>query len=311
MNKLSRFGFAVVVAIAAAPLAAQYEEREIGGVGITVFSDENFRGENATFRQDVPDLRQFNFSDRITSLRVAPASTGRAAMLVNYQGRCQVFSGEERISAASAGRQDLLAAAPARRRRRRRRLSGPTSAEHPGRHRSLRRPLLPRQLAADAGADRKSPLSDLPRPRGERARPFGTVGALRRAEVPAVPDRGPRRRQSLEPRPEQEALLDPAGGSVPGPGGGGSYPPPYPEGARLVLFENPGYRGRSVSFDAATAIVSGSGNRARSAQVLGGTWQLCDGPRFTGRCQQISSSVPDLDQRGLAGVMSARPVRGY
>ena len=101
-------------------------------------------------------------------------------------------------------------------------------------------------------------------------------------------------------------------GVLPGPGGGGSYPPPYPEGPRLVLFESPGYRGRSVTFDAATAIVSGSGNRARSVQVLGGTWQLCDGPRFTGKCRQVNSSVPNFDSWGFNGpIMSARPVRGY
>ena len=32
------------------------QERQMGGVGITVFNDRNFGGKSATFRQDVPDL---------------------------------------------------------------------------------------------------------------------------------------------------------------------------------------------------------------------------------------------------------------
>ena len=72
------------------------KEKQIGGVGVTVFRDENFRGENATFRQDVPDLKRYGFNDRITSLRVAPGEYWEACESPNYQGRCQVFSGDER-----------------------------------------------------------------------------------------------------------------------------------------------------------------------------------------------------------------------
>ena len=92
---------------------------------------------------------------------------------------------------------------------------------------------------------------------------------------------------------------------------GGGYPVPLPGPAGVVLFETPGYRGRSVTVDASTAILTGLG-RARSVQVLDGTWQLCDGPRFTGRCMQVNSSVPNLDSWGFDGpIQSARPVRGY
>lgn len=95
-RSLSWFGLTVAFALAAATVLAQYQERTIGGVGITVFRDENFRGENTTFRQDVPDLRRYSFSDRITSLRVAPGEYWEACERANYQGRCQVFSGDER-----------------------------------------------------------------------------------------------------------------------------------------------------------------------------------------------------------------------
>ena len=89
-------GWAAIVFItsfnATAP-SAQF--RQVGGVGITVFEDTNFRGGSATFREDVPDLRRFNLNDRITSLRVAPGEIWEACIDIDYGGRCQVFSGAE------------------------------------------------------------------------------------------------------------------------------------------------------------------------------------------------------------------------
>ena len=48
------------------------QERQMGGVGITVFSDKNFRGRSATYRQDVPDLEPLGLNDKVSSLRVGP-----------------------------------------------------------------------------------------------------------------------------------------------------------------------------------------------------------------------------------------------
>lgn len=73
--------------------SAQY--RQVGGVGITVFEDPNYRGGSATFRDDVPDLRRFNLNDRISSLRIAAGELWEACVDIDYNGRCQVFSGSE------------------------------------------------------------------------------------------------------------------------------------------------------------------------------------------------------------------------
>ena len=73
--------------------SAQY--RQIGGVGITVFEDPNYRGGSATFRDDVPDLRRFNLNDRISSLRIAAGELWEACIDIDYNGRCQVLSGSE------------------------------------------------------------------------------------------------------------------------------------------------------------------------------------------------------------------------
>jgi hypothetical protein len=306
-RSISRFGLAVILAVAAAPLLAQYRERAIGGVGITVYRDENFRGENATFRQDVSDLRGYRFSDRITSLRVAPGEYWEACERANYQGRCQVFSGEER-DLRRIGWTDRISSL--------RRVRGGGGGGNPG-------PFPP-------DTRRGIVLYDDPYFRGNSLPIRDASDNLRfqsfhdRAESVRV--LSGRWELCAEPRFRRCQIVDrdvptlsslglnkklssvrPVGG-----GGGGGYPPPYPETERLVLFEGPGYRGESVTVESATAILSGFGARARSVQVLGGAWLVCEGPRFTGRCQEVSSNIPDLDRWGQMGrILSARPVRGY
>ena len=81
-RSVHRIGLVVALTASAAVFLASElagQDRRLGGVGITVFRDENFRGENATFRSDVPDLRRYGFNDRITSLASRPGSTGRRA----------------------------------------------------------------------------------------------------------------------------------------------------------------------------------------------------------------------------------------
>jgi hypothetical protein len=72
----------------------QAQARQIGGVGIAVFEDSNFRGRNATFRSDTPNIGRA-MNDRISSLRVARGELWEACEHENYRGRCQVFSGSE------------------------------------------------------------------------------------------------------------------------------------------------------------------------------------------------------------------------
>ncbi len=294
-------------------LAAQ--DRRIGGVGITVFRDENFRGENATFRQDVADLRRFGFGDRITSLQVAPGEYWEACESPNYRGRCQVFSGQER-DLRRIGWTDRISSL-----RRVRGGGGGGGGGYPG----------PRPPNTRGGIV----LYDDPYFRGRSLPMRGPTENLRfqsfhdraesvrvlsgRWELCAEPkfrrcqivDRDVVNLSSLGLNKKLSSLR-PAGFVPGGPGGGGgTYPVPIPDRGRLVLFERPAYRGQSITLDSASAILSGL-PRARSAQVVNGTWQLCDGPRFSGNCMQVNSSVPNFDSFGLNGpIMSARPVRGY
>jgi hypothetical protein len=310
-NGLSRrIGFAAAAALSFAvtvtSIAQPSRGRQIGGIGITVFRDENFRGQSATFRQDIPDLRQYGLNDRISSLTVAPGEFWEACESANYQGRCVVFSNEER-DLRNSGWTDKIS--------------------------SLRR-----VRGGGGGGGFPPPLGkygivlyDEPLFRGRSLSVKDSVDNLRsvnfhdRAESVRVVSgtwelcSEPRFRKCQTVRDDVPHLsavglnkklssVRPAAYD----GGGGNYPPTYPEEARLVLFEDVGYRGRSITLDRSSSDLAGFGGRARSVQVISGRWLVCDRTRFAGRCQQISESVPDLDRWGLTGgILSARPADRY
>ena len=94
-------------------------------------------------------------------------------------------------------------------------------------------------------------------------------------------------------------------------GGGGGVPPgPTPSGS-LVLFNSPNYRGQSATYNQATSNLRSANNRAQSATVSGGEWELCQGVNFTGRCIRLSRSSPNLANFGMRNrVSSVRPI-GY
>src|SRR5262245_23509832 len=83
------------VAVIMTTVVGMAQQRQMGGVGITVFVDRNFRGRSATFRDDVPDLRPLRFNDNISSIRVGPGELWEVCEHSNYQGRCVVVSREE------------------------------------------------------------------------------------------------------------------------------------------------------------------------------------------------------------------------
>ena len=84
-----------ITIIAAGSVKGQPQDRQMGGIGITVFDDIGYRGPNATFRNDQPDLGPAGFSNRISSLQVAPGEIWEVCQGVNYGPPCQVFSGNE------------------------------------------------------------------------------------------------------------------------------------------------------------------------------------------------------------------------
>lgn len=79
--------------------------------------------------------------------------------------------------------------------------------------------------------------------------------------------------------------------------------------SRLVLFERANFRGESRDVLNNSANLGSTGDRVRSVQVYGGTWELCEGASRNARCITVSQNVPDLRNLGFRnGVASAREV---
>jgi hypothetical protein len=78
---------------------------------------------------------------------------------------------------------------------------------------------------------------------------------------------------------------------------------------RLVLYDQPDYRGRSIEVDGVAGTLAGFSNRAGSLRVYGsGEWEVCEFPNFRGRCIFVSRDIPDLRRQGLSDELSsARP----
>ena len=84
---------AAIAAFAASFLAGQ--DRDMGRVGITVFENPNYGGRNATFRDEVPNLSDYNLNDRVSSFRIARGESWEVCEHKDFGGRCTVFSGDE------------------------------------------------------------------------------------------------------------------------------------------------------------------------------------------------------------------------
>jgi hypothetical protein len=81
--------------------------------------------------------------------------------------------------------------------------------------------------------------------------------------------------------------------------------------ARLVLYDRPNYRGDGRDVLNGSSNLGSIGDRARSVEVYGGTWELCEGAFRNARCVTVSESVPDLRRIGLRnGVSSVREAAG-
>lgn len=307
------FPAAVALLLAAPSLGQRFPERQLGSVGITVFRDENFRGQSATFRQDIPDLRQFGLNDRISSLTVAPGEFWEACESPNYQGRCVVFSNEER-NLGNSGWTDKISSL-------RRVRGGGGGGGYPPPLGKYGIVLYDEPLFRGRSVSVKDSVDNLRsvnfHDRAESVRVVSGTWELCseprfrkcqtvRDDVPHLSVVGLNKKLSSV-RP---AAYDGGGGNYPPTYP--NYPPTYPEEARLVLFEDVGYRGRSITLDRASSDLAGFGGRARSVQVISGRWLVCDRTRYAGRCQQISESIPDLDRWGLTGgILSARPEDRY
>jgi hypothetical protein len=95
-------------------------------------------------------------------------------------------------------------------------------------------------------------------------------------------------------------------------GGGGGTPVPGPGGGSIVLYESPGMTGRSITLNQPLPNFSGIGfnDRAASAVVNSGTWQLCADADYSSSCE-VFRPGQYADLGSVTGrVSSARPMGG-
>jgi len=264
------------------PSASFSQTRQIGGVGLTVFADPNFRGRSATLRDDTPDFRTIGMNDVVSSLQVSAGEQWEVCEHINYEGRCAVFSGSE-SDLRRNGWNDIISSA--------RRVRGGRGAAGPGGLELFSR--------TGFGGDRRAftgPESDL------RRIGFNNVAQslrIRRGEQWEVcSDVNFRNCQVVN---TNWSDLNGLGMSRrirsvrPWNQGGIAVPRGF-----IVLFDNTGFRGRSFRVDANSPQLQGFVNRARSVQVRGGTWELCDQANFAGRCVPVTADLTDLSSIGLS-----------
>lgn len=79
----------------------------------------------------------------------------------------------------------------------------------------------------------------------------------------------------------------------------------------LTLYDQPDYRGGSVTFYGDNANIGSTGfaNRARSAQIRG-TWRLCEGGGYRNRCEVLNFNIRDLDAYGFSGRVGSAQLLG-
>ena len=264
----------------------------MGGVGITVFTDRNFNGRSATYREDIPDLEPLGLNDRISSLRVARGERWEICEHSNYQGRCVVVSGNEPDLRRNSWN-DLISSL--------RRVDGgsPLPPGPPSGN--------PYIVLFDRPNYRGTPNTyDGPNPSIPNSGQSVTIGRgvwmLCEGQNysgrcitldQSVPD------LSVHNMRNRVFSVRPVGS------GGGSEPPPPSSDWYVVIFDRTNYRGTSSNYNGPETDIF---KPARSITIGRGTWQLCQGRNFSGRCVTLNRSVPDLRSYNIRQVGSLRPI---
>jgi hypothetical protein len=287
----------VCITIGVCSDVASAQERQIGGVGLTVFADRNFRGRSATLRDDTRDLRSIGLNDAVRSLRVGPGEQWEICEHADYQGRCVVVSGSE-ADLRQTGWDRTMSSA--------RRLRGGIGIRPPIQPVPGGLELFERTGFGGPRREFTAGEANLRRVGFDNVAQSLRIGAGETWEVCADSnfrncrmvnsDWNDLRGLGMSRRITSVRPWQHGGGS-----GGGQM--------SVVLYDDRGYRGRLHRVDRESPLLLTFANRAESVRVTGGSWELCDGAGFSGRCTVVSGDVSDLASVGLRNrVASVRPV---
>jgi hypothetical protein len=297
MSVKTQFLFLVFAAMSVTFSSAQ--ERDTPESGITVYAENNFKGQSATYHKATPDLRSSDLNDKISSLKVAPNEKWEVCEYPNYHGRCIVVSGKE-------SELEIM------------RWSDLISSLRPIRNGALYPYKLPSK------SDWYIVLHDEPMFGGSSIQYDGAAANLdslnKHVQSVTIGDGLWELCEGLN-FTGQCITLDQ---SVPDLHLFGMHNritsvrpistlPPEPavkHDWRIVLYDKIMYRGNTKDFDEAAWNLYGFNGRAQSVVIEKGVWELCEGKQYTGRCITLDKNVPDLrNYEMLNQISSVRPIR--
>ena len=271
---------------------AQPQVERIGGSGITVFVDRDFRGAAATYRGDMPNLARTEFNDRVSSIRVGAGEEWEVCEHENYRGRCVVITGEESDLRRNEW-DDMISSV------RRVRSGYPDPDPNPGRQPYI---ILHTDTNYRGNQTRYTDRTNNLFAMNNRAESI-TVGRGEWQVCEGIGFGGRcvtlnRSIANLSSLGMSDRIrsVRPLGDNVPDPG----------SGAYIVLFDQVNFRGTPTNYNSVQTSIF---KRARSITLGSGTWQICEGQNFTGRCETISRSVSNLTPYSIGNtIRSVRPI---
>ncbi|MBX3290336.1 MAG: peptidase inhibitor family I36 protein [Acidobacteria bacterium] len=262
------------------------QERAMGGEGITVFEDRDFRGKSATYTRDVANLADSGLNDRISSLKVGPGELWEICEHANYQGRCVVVSGEERDLRQNSWN-DMISSM------RRRSGGGGTPVNNP-------------YIVLYSQPNYRGTPTNIngPSPSLNRTAQSVTVGrgvwelcdGVNYTGRCVRVDKSMANLAGLNMR-RRVASARPVGSTT----------PERPDDGYIVVFSQTNYRGTSTNYSSTQRNI----RRTVGSITIGrGVWEVCTGANFGGRCEILNQSVSNFSSLGIGRqIRSIRPAR--
>jgi hypothetical protein len=294
----------VLLVLSLVAVSASAQSQRDGRRSVTVFVDPDFRGTSETFSGDIADLREFGLNDEISSIDIRPGEAWEVCRDINFQNQCQVLT--RSVSDLGAlGWEDGISSLR-RVRGQDRSVRGTSGIDgvrvfiEPN-YRGTSETLFDDTTdLRDLGLNDQ--ISSIEIPAGEVWEVCQDINFANRCEVlsRSVSNLGA---VGWNDRISSMRRVEGSGLSPRGTSGSFDAEP------RLILYARPGYRGAARVMQDEMRDIGAFGNRAASAEVQGGTWELCDRAGWRGNCVTVDQDVPDLSRLGLTGpIVSARPI---
>lgn len=289
---MAAFAFAAIALIGMNSASAQDYGYGYGNSGITIYEDINFGGRSQNFRNDVPDLVPLGWNDLMSSFRIGRGEQWELCEDINYGGRCTVVTNSE-SDMRNGDWNDIVSSF------RRVRGNRPPTGYPGGDYITLYNqtnyrgnPTTYSAVANDINDNARSitvgrgtwQLCDGRNFTGRCITVTQSINNLNSYNIGRII-------RSIRPA-----------GFVP------PRPWPYPGDNRnyIMLYNQVNYGGSQTSYSEVQTNIRAD---ARSIMMGPGTWQVCDGANFTGRCITLSQNVPDLRSYNIGRtIRSIRPM---